>query len=83
VFLPDYPATCWWSPVITSRTSGHCRRARARNLASEVVLRVAGAARNALQPEGLNVIQSNGAAATQTDYHLHVHVVPRWATDDM
>ncbi len=54
----------------------------ARNLASEV-LRVAGAARDALQPDGLNVIQSNGAAATQTVDHLHVHVVPRWAADAM
>jgi histidine triad (HIT) family protein len=54
----------------------------ARELTSEV-LRVAAAARDALQPDGLNVIQSNGAAATQTVDHLHVHVVPRWRTDDM
>ncbi len=39
------------------------------------------ALREALQPEGLNVINSNGRAATQTVFHLHVHLVPRWQGD--
>lgn len=45
------------------------------------VLRVAHAIRSALEPEGLNLIQSNGEAATQTVMHLHVHLVPRWQGD--
>lgn len=36
--------------------------------------------KRAMRPHGLNVIQSNGAAATQTVMHLHVHVVPRGRT---
>ncbi len=44
---------------------------------------VARAVREALAPDGLNIIQSNGAAATQTVEHLHVHVVPRWEGDAM
>lgn len=44
-------------------------------------VRLAEAVRLALAPEGLNVIQSNGAAATQTVPHLHIHVVPRWSGD--
>lgn len=36
-----------------------------------------------MSPDGLNIIQSNGAAATQTVQHLHVHVVPRWEGDAM
>ena len=52
----------------------------ARNLASEV-LRVSQGMRDALRPEGLNIIQSNGAAAGQTVGHLHVHVLPRWQGD--
>ncbi len=44
-------------------------------------LRVARAVNAAMHPDGLNVIQSNGDAATQTVMHLHVHVVPRWAGD--
>lgn len=47
----------------------------------EAVLRVARATRHALSPEGLNVITSVGAAATQTVPHLHIHVVPRWRGD--
>lgn len=39
--------------------------------------------RQVLQPDGLNVIQSNGAAATQTVDHVHVHLVPRWSRDRM
>lgn len=30
-----------------------------------------------LQPHGFNVIQNNGAAAGQTAFHYHVHVIPR------
>lgn len=44
---------------------------------------VARAAGEALSPDGLNIIQSNGAAATQTVQHLHIHVVPRWGKDAM
>lgn len=50
---------------------------------SAVVLRLAEAIRAAVLPEGLNVIQSNGAAATQTIPHLHVHLVPRYEGDAM
>lgn len=39
--------------------------------------------REALQPDGLNIIQSNGTAATQTVNHVHVHLVPRWSGDRM
>lgn len=44
---------------------------------------IATALRAALLPEGLNVIQSNGEAATQTVPHLHVHLVPRRSGDAM
>lgn len=50
---------------------------------SRAVLRVAAALRAAVTPDGLNIIQSSGAAATQTVPHLHVHLVPRWAPDAM
>lgn len=47
----------------------------------EVTLRTAYAIKRALHPEGLNIINSNGAAASQTVAHLHIHVVPRWDGD--
>lgn len=34
-----------------------------------------------MHPEGLNIIQSNGPAASQTVMHLHVHLVPRRTGD--
>ena len=39
---------------------------------------VARAVRAALQPDGLTVMQFNGAAGGQTVPHLHFHVIPRW-----
>lgn len=41
--------------------------------------RVARAVRRALQPAGIMVAQFNGAAAGQTVFHLHVHIIPRWS----
>ena len=43
------------------------------------VQRVARAVRAALRPDGIVVTQFNGAAAGQTVFHLHVHVIPRGA----
>jgi histidine triad (HIT) family protein len=48
---------------------------------ARATMRVARALRRAVSPEGLNIIQSNGEAASQTVFHLHVHVVPRWRGD--
>src|SRR3954454_14522546 len=33
------------------------------------------------EPLGFNLIQNNGAAAHQTQFHFHVHVVPRYGHD--
>ena len=43
--------------------------------------RVAQAAMRAYAPDGLNLLQTNGAAALQTVFHLHVHVLPRYVGD--
>ena len=48
-------------------------------IASEIARRVKGS----LSPDGMNLITSAGAAATQTVFHCHVHVVPRWDGDRM
>lgn len=59
-----------WS--LPEETAAHLARA---------TVRLAAAVRLAVEPEGLNIIQSNGEVATQTVFHLHVHLVPRWAGD--
>lgn len=45
------------------------------------VIKVGRAVGAALHPEGMNLITSAGAAAEQTIFHLHLHVVPRWRRD--
>lgn len=41
------------------------------------VQKVARAAKAAMQADGVTVMQFNGAAAGQTVFHLHVHILPR------
>jgi histidine triad (HIT) family protein len=36
-----------------------------------------------LQPDGFNVLNSCGAAAWQTVFHFHLHVVPRYEDDPL
>ncbi len=43
--------------------------------------RVAAALRTALAPDGLNLLQANGAAAFQSVAHFHLHLIPRWSGD--
>ncbi len=47
-----------------------------------VVKRVAAALRDTLAPDGINILQANGAGAGQSVFHFHVHVLPRRAADD-
>ncbi|MBI2903027.1 MAG: HIT family protein [Candidatus Methylomirabilis oxyfera] len=49
--------------------------------AAVVAKRIALALRTALRPDGLNVLQANGAAAFQSVAHLHLHLIPRWGGD--
>ncbi len=41
------------------------------------VKRVAQAVRAALEPDGVTVVQFNGAPAGQTVFHIHFHVIPQ------
>ncbi|ARU87852.1 HIT family protein [Pseudomonas sp. M30-35] len=36
-----------------------------------------------LQPAGVQVAQFNGAPAGQTVFHIHMHVIPRFAGEDL
>ncbi len=47
------------------------------------VQRVTRAVRAALNPDGIIISQFNGSAAGQTIFHLHVHILPRWAGVEM
>ncbi len=44
--------------------------------ATRTVQRVARAVRKALTPDGIRIVQTNGAAAGQSVFHYHVHIIP-------
>lgn len=79
---------------INPLTRGHClvaTKAHAATLydaegedlkaAIATAKKVAEALRKALSPDGLNVLQANGAAAFQSVPHFHLHLIPRWTGD--
>lgn len=45
----------------------------------EAVHRLTIATEKALKPDGITVTQFNGEDAGQTIFHLHVHIIPRYA----
>ncbi len=47
----------------------------------KVVSRVAKAVLKATRSDGLNLGQSNGEAASQQIFHVHVHIIPRFKGD--
>jgi histidine triad (HIT) family protein len=84
-FFPLRPATFGHTLVIPKK---HARdmfeiSREAYNSLSSSVWTVTQALNRALHPAGLNTISSTGHVATQTIFHLHVHLVPRWPDDHM
>jgi len=82
-FFPTNPATLGHTLVIPRKHIADIwslDRVTAEQLA-DVTTQLAAAVRRAINPQGLNIIQSNGKAASQTVFHLHVHLVPRWEGD--
>jgi len=84
-FFPLDPATRGHTLVIPNRhVADHIdlTEAESRQLGMSV-RRTARAVRAAVSPDGMNIIQSTGAAATQSVPHVHFHVLPRWPNDHM
>jgi len=82
-FFPHEPATPGHTLVIPRdhvEDLWAASPAAAREL-MEAAIKVGRAIQAALEPDGLNLITSAGAAAEQTVRHLHLHVVPRWEDD--
>lgn len=82
-FFPKEPATVGHTLVVPLRHAADIWEldAAEAELLAVATLRLAHALRAALSIDGLNVIQSNGDAATQTVPHVHVHLVPRRVGD--
>lgn len=84
-FFPETPATPGHTLVIPRQHIQNfllLESQLACHLVS-MVIRVGRAIERALNPEGMNLITSAGAAATQTVPHVHFHVVPRWFHDEI
>jgi len=46
------------------------------------VQKVAQAIQAAFSPKGLNLLNNNGETAGQTVFHYHMHLIPRYGTED-
>jgi diadenosine tetraphosphate (Ap4A) HIT family hydrolase len=82
-FFPDAPATPGHTLVVPRRHVAHfwALDDELATALSVACLRVGRAIHETLDPEGMNLITSQGAAAEQTVMHVHMHLVPRWPDD--
>ncbi len=47
-----------------------------------IVIKLAKALKDALNVEGINILNNNGATAGQTVNHYHIHLIPRYNNDN-
>ena len=82
-FMDINPLSSGHCLVVPKRHAATIFEADVRDLEAAMVTakRVALAIQEALRPDGLNLLQANGAAAFQSVPHFHLHLIPRW-TDD-
>lgn len=69
--------------VITKVHAATLVESKSDDLAAAIATarRVARAIKAALKPDGLNMLQANGAAAFQSVAHFHLHLIPRFTND--
>ncbi len=84
-FMDINPATAGHALVIPRCHSADLLEISDSDLEHTVVAarRLAARMKTVLDPAGFNVLNSCGAAAWQTVFHFHVHVVPRYEDDPL
>ena len=84
-FLDISPATRGHTLVIPRAHSADIHEIGAEDLAACTAMAqlIAGRVRERLGAEGVNLLHSSGAAAWQTVFHFHIHVIPRYAGDPL
>lgn len=82
-FFPLEPATCGHTMVITKEHFETFLEVPNEWVPTlwKTVTDVGRALNEVLHPEGMNIISSAGKAASQSIFHVHVHLVPRWHGD--
>ncbi len=84
-FMDINPATRGHALVVPRTHSADLLSIDPRDLAAvaSAAQRLAIRAKERLKADGVNVINSCGAAAWQTVFHFHVHVIPRYENDPL
>jgi histidine triad (HIT) family protein len=84
-FMDINPATRGHALVIPRRHTVDLLSVDQQDLSAVTVAaqRLAGRAMRELKADGVNLINSCGAAAWQTVFHFHMHVIPRYAGDPL
>lgn len=85
VFLDIFPTTHGHTLVIPKRHRTDLLTSDADDLTHVIRCsqRVAAAIREVFRPDGIGVFQLNGAAAGQTVFHYHMHLIPRMQGDKL
>ena len=84
-FMDIAPATRGHALVIPREHSRDLLEVPPEDLQATILAakRLAGRARERLGADGVNLLNSCGAAAWQTVFHFHVHVIPRYEDDPL
>lgn len=84
-FLDIFPVSEGHTLVVTRNHHENIFEASAEELAAvaRAAKKVAHALAAVLRPQGLMVFQLNGAAAGQTVFHYHMHLMPRGAGEPL
>jgi histidine triad (HIT) family protein len=82
-FLDILPANRGHTLVIPKEHAAGLAEITPDSLAATVICAqgVARLLRMQLRPDGINMIQNDGAAAGQEIFHYHLHLLPRWEAD--
>jgi histidine triad (HIT) family protein len=84
-FMDIYPGSRGHALVIPRRHARDLWEIAPEDLAAviQAAQRLAVRVRERLGADGVNLINSSGAAAWQTVFHFHVHVLPRYENDPL
>jgi histidine triad (HIT) family protein len=84
-FMDISPATRGHALVVPRNHATDLLEADPEDVAAVAVAaqRLAGRAVDRLGADGVNLLNSCGATAWQTVFHLHMHVIPRYADDPL
>jgi histidine triad (HIT) family protein len=84
-FMDINPATRGHALVVPRRHSANLLEIEPDDLAATMIAaqRLCRRMEEVLEPDGINVLNACGAAAWQTVFHFHFHVIPRYEDDPL